>query len=474
MSGSTISQPSLHDELSASLCVLTSTELTNCQLPTIADCNIFSREGLAQATALTDADVLIVITTRHRLQVSDSSLAFLADSLSCNPDTALAYADYVAVDAKGSKTMRILNDAEAHVLRDSFDYGPAIAVRRADALRAIAEMPDCQWGAIYALTLAMQRIGSIYHTGVPSGILFSAEHRDSGERQFDYVNPANADYQAEMERIATHHLKAIGADVRPENRIPFVTKGSFANKASVIIPVKNRCATVADAIRSALNQETDFPYNIIVIDNHSTDGTSDVIRDIAAQDSRVVHLIPQRADHGIGGCWNEGVASQQCGQYAVQLDSDDIYSDAHTLQKVVEAFAERPYAMVVGSYKLVDFDLNTLPPGVIDHREWTDENGANNILRINGMGAPRAFATEWLRENPMPDVSYGEDYAAVLAATRKYLVGRIFDVLYLCRRWGGNSDAGLSPEQEAKHNAFKDKLRSDEVGKRLKVKWANG
>lgn len=401
--------------------------------------------------------------TSH-FEMSAESLAFMIECLE-GQNAAMVYADYVAEQGT-TKTLRQLNDAERHVCRDTFDFGPLLVMRRADALRAL-EGTECKRSAVYALTLGLQRIGTLYHTGVPIGTVADDDERDSGVKQFDYLRPDTAETQRECERIFTAHLRTIGAAVSPDKRIDARPRSEFERRASVVIPVRNRVRTIADAIGSALKQRTSFDFNVIVVDNHSDDGTTQLVEKLAAADERIVHLIPRQTTLGIGGCWNEAAASTACGKYAVQLDSDDLYAHPGALQTVVDKFSERPYALVVGSYKLVDFALEELPPGVVDHREWTDTNGANNILRINGMGAPRAFATDWLRKHPMPNVSYGEDYAAVLAATRRYHVGRIFDVVYLCRRWDGNSDAGLAIDAQAAHDAYKDKLRSDEIEARI-------
>ncbi|MCI5777992.1 MAG: glycosyltransferase family 2 protein [Bacteroidales bacterium] len=436
-------------------------------LPTTTIDNIFSAEAMLDwLRGGTSAYVGMSSTTTSFSAIVDS-IGFMVDCLE-GQEASLVYADYVVL-AQGGKHLKSLADAEEHVSRDSFDFGPLLVCRRADAIKALTPCPaHCTTSAFYALTLGLQRIGSLYHTGVPVGFVTENDNRDSGVKQFDYVNPINVNVQKEREAIFTAHLKAIGAlSVEPEKRKPVKSHAQFARRASVIIPVRNRVDTVGDAVRSALSQHTSFDFNVIVVDNHSDDGTTDLLARMAAEDERVVHIVPTRQDLGIGGCWNEAVASSECGQYAVQLDSDDLYSSDNALQAMVKKFAEQPYALVVGSYKLVDFNLEDLPPGVIDHREWTDANGANNILRINGMGAPRAFNTEWLRRHPMPNVSYGEDYAAVLRATRQYLVGRVYDVVYLCRRWRGNSDAGLTDKAQAAHDAYKDKLRSDEIKARI-------
>ena len=271
-----------------------------------------------------------------------------------------------------------------------------------------------------------------------------------------------------MEEICTEHLKRIGAYIAPGFRTvspdpdfkPEVT-------ASVIIPVFNRVRTVADAVHSALSQECDFDYNVIVVDNHSTDGTSEKLASI--EDRRLKVIVPERDDLGIGGCWNLAVNSPHCGMYAVQLDSDDIYRDGSTLQKIIDLFRSEGCGMVVGAYEMTDFDLNPLPPGIIDHREWTEENGRNNALRVNGLGAPRSFVVPLLRTIGFPNVSYGEDYAVGLRICREYRIGRIYEPLYCCRRWEGNSDAALSIERVNANNIYKDSIRTWELEARIRM-----
>lgn len=426
---------------------------------------LFASQAMSDALEATRTPYVALVTSVKSLTLLPESLSFMVDCLD-GQEASMVYADYVAV-ADGSKTLVQLPDPEKYVVRDSFDFGPLIVTRTADAIKVISEALPSEASAFYSLTLGLQRVGELYHTGVPLGFLSDDDVRDSGDKQFDYVDPRNTSVQKERELLCSSFLRSIGALVSPEGLVPAKPHGDFPRRASVVIPVRNRVNTVADAIRSALSQRTSFDFNVIVVDNHSDDGTSCVVADFARRFENVVHLVPESRDLGIGGCWNLAVADPRCGTYAVQLDSDDLYSSPSSLQTIVDKFSERDYALVVGSYKLVDFALNEIPPGVIDHKEWTDDNGFNNILRINGMGAPRAFSTSWLRKHPFPNVSYGEDYAAVLAATRRYIVARIFNVLYLCRRWGGNSDAGLSRQAQAAHDAFKDKLRSDEIRLRI-------
>lgn len=380
----------------------------------------------------------------------------------------MVYADhYVVKDGIGEAHPLI--DLQEGALRDDFDFGTVTLVRT-DVLREFTERQSrgYEYAALYAFRLYMQRKGLIFHL---NEYLYTSEMLDmrkSGEKQFDYVNPRNREVQIEMEQAVTEHLTIIGALVdNKKYKEPQFTLGDFPMEASVIIPVFNREKTIADAVRSALSQEASFEYNVIVVDNHSTDNTGKILREIA--DPRLVVIVPERTDLGIGGCWNEAVYSKSCGRFAVQLDSDDLYSGTDTLQRIVDCFHEQRTGMVIGSYRMCDFDLQTLPPGIIDHREWTDDNGANNALRINGLGAPRAFFTPLLREVGFPNTSYGEDYALGLWFSRTYRIGRIYDELYLCRRWGGNSDADLSIDKLNKNNSYKDKLRTIELLARKKM-----
>ena len=290
--------------------------------------------------------------------------------------------------------------------------------------------------------------------------------RTSGEKQFDYVDPKNRAVQIEMEEICTEHLKRIGAWLAPDFK-DVTFEQSFPVTATVVIPVFNRIRTVKDAVESALSQKCDFPFNVIVVDNHSSDGTTELLAQMAEADSRLVHLIPERNDLCIGGCWNLAVHHELCGEFAVQLDSDDVYSGPDTLVRIFAAFREQKCAMVVGTYQMTDFQMNPIPPGVIDHKEWTADNGRNNALRINGLGAPRAFWTPLLRKLNLPNTSYGEDYALGLRISREYRIGRIYDVLYCCRRWEGNSDAALDIEKVNANNLYKDRIRTWELEARI-------
>ena len=383
-------------------------------------------------------------------------------------DASMGYSHYCkSVDGVVVEAPTI--EYQAGSLRNDFDFGSVLLFRTSALKQYLAEsLAPCEYAGLYQLRLAMIRVGRIYHHCEYVYTECEYDTRKSGEKQFDYVNPAQRNVQIEMEQVCTHHLKAIGG-LLPACKYEKIdlSAGDFPVEASVIIPVLNRESTIADAITSVLWQQTTFAFNILVVDNHSTDRTPAIIDSFA--DERVVHIIPSRNDLGIGGCWQLAVNDERCGRFAVQLDSDDIYSDENTLQRVVDGFYAQQCAMLIGSYRICDFELNTLPPGIIDHREWSEENGRNNALRINGLGAPRAFFTPVIREVGFPNVSYGEDYAVGLAISRRYRIGRIYDVLYLCRRWGGNSDAALSHAKVNAHNLYKDSLRTAELKARLEL-----
>ncbi len=381
----------------------------------------------------------------------------------------LLYSDYYTeIDGEQQRVPTI--DYQEGSLRDDFNFGSVLFYRTSVLREAVAGFDaDYKAAGLYDLRLRASRIAPVVHINEFLYRDVTTDNRKSGEKLFDYVDPRNRANQIEMEQACTAHLKAIGAYLEPHFKDISIEAGDFPVEASVIIPVRNRVQTIADAVKSALSQTTDFNYNVIVVDNHSTDGTSEILEKIAAEDSRLLHLCPERPDLGIGGCWNYGINDPRCGKFAVQLDSDDVYSDSNTLAKVVAAFKELKCGMVVGTYSLTDFHGNPLPPGVIDHREWTPDNGRNNALRINGLGAPRAFYTPLLREIHLPNTSYGEDYAVALAISREYQIGRIYDVLYLCRRWEGNSDSALPIDKVNANNLYKDRIRTWEVAARRKL-----
>ena len=413
----------------------------------------------------TDAAYALVCLKTSGVDLGPSALERLL-RVAADSNAAMVYSDHYTIK-EGKRTLHPLIDYQEGSLRDDFDFGPLLLFDTR-MLEKYAQQEDCKewkYAGWYDLRLFLSRQGQIFHLNEYLYSETETDYRASGVKQFDYVNPANREVQVEMEKAVTEHLDIIGATVdTTAYACPDFGEQDFPVEASVIIPVKNRVKTITDAINSALGQKTLFEYNVIVVDNHSDDGTTEAIDNIG--DNRLLHLIPERTDLGIGGCWNMAVNDNRCGRFAVQLDSDDLYSSPYTLQTIVEAFRKQKAAMVVGSYRMCDFQLNTLPPGLIAHREWTEHNGPNNALRINGLGAPRAFFTPLLRQIQFPNTSYGEDYALGLVFSRKYRIGRIYDELYLCRRWEGNSDAALSIEKINANNLYKDRLRTLEISAR--------
>lgn len=416
----------------------------------------------------TDADYLLLCTRMASVRWGLYALErFLrtADDMGA----VMVYSDHYSLE-EGALTKHPAIDYQAGSLRDDFDFGSLWLIKSQALLDYVAQTDrvDYQYAGIYDLRLYLSRKGEIFHLNEYLYTEAELDTRKSGEKQFDYVNPRNREVQIEMERACTAHLEKVGAIVDTNfYRQPDFDEQDFACEASVVIPVFNREKTIADAVKSALSQKTNFPYNVIVVNNHSTDSTGEILDSI--DDGRLIQIVPGRTDLGIGGCWNVAVNSDHCGKFAVQLDSDDLYSSPKTLQKIVDAFHEQKAAMIIGSYRMCDFDLNTLPPGLIDHKEWTEDNGCNNALRINGLGAPRAFFTPLVRQIQFPNTSYGEDYALGLAFSRRYRIGRIYDELYLCRRWGGNSDAALSVERVNANNLYKDRLRTMELKARQQM-----
>ncbi len=421
-----------------------------------------SSNTIASIAENTDADYVMICTRHTTIGWGNNTLErFLR--VADDTDAVMVYADhYKMVEGKMEKHPVI--DYQSGSLRDDFDFGSLWCIK-AQALADYIAQPDreeYQFAALYDLRLYLSRVGEIFHL---NEFLYSEaelDTRKSGEKQFDYVNPRNREVQIEMEKACTQHLGKVGALIDTTfYRQPDFGEQDFEYEASVIIPVFNREKTVADAVKSALGQKANFKFNVIVVNNYSTDRTGEILDELKADN--LIQIVPERTDLGIGGCWNEAINSSFCGKFAVQLDSDDLYSSPKTLQKIVDAFYKQKAAMIIGSYRMCDFDLNTLPPGLIDHKEWTDENGCNNALRINGLGAPRAFFTPLVRQIQFPNTSYGEDYALGLAFSRRYRIGRIYDELYLCRRWGGNSDAALSVEKVNANNLYKDRLRTMEL-----------
>ena len=426
---------------------------------------VFKSETIREIAAATNTDYALVYTKTTTLELGYLALERLLQ-IAQDTEAGMVYADHFQV--KGDEQVKApVIDYQKGSLRDDFDFGSVLFFNAKALKESVSRMTESYLHAgLYDLRLKLSQLYALVHANEYLYSEVEEDNRKSGEKQFDYVDPRNRDRQIEMEKACTQHLKEIGGYLEPNFKDIDFNQGDFEVEASVIIPVRNRAATISAAIESVLKQQTSFKFNIIIIDNHSTDGTTEAI-DAFKADERVVHLVPERNDLGIGGCWNYGVNDARCGKFAVQLDSDDLYKDEHTLQTIVNAFYEQKCAMVIGSYMMTDFDLNELPPGVIDHKEWTPDNGRNNALRINGLGAPRAFYTPVLRAIGLPNTSYGEDYAMGLNISRQYQIGRIYDVLYLCRRWGGNSDAALSIEKVNANNLYKDRIRTWELEARI-------
>jgi hypothetical protein len=383
-------------------------------------------------------------------------------------DALMSYCGYYESKGTDITTHPVIEYTKGSI-RDDFDFGPLVLIKTKSLTEFLAlEHEDFTHAGWYSFRLFISRQGQIALSDKIRYTYIEPDHRLSGEKQFDYVNPMNRNRQIEMEKAATGHLHKIGALVMPPFDELDFDKNNFLTEASVIIPVLNREKTITDAIRSVLLQKTNFPFNLIIVDNHSTDKTSALIAGFC--DSRIVHHIPFRKDLGIGGCWNEAINHPACGRFAIQLDSDDLYSDENTIQRIVEKFHQEKCAMVIGSYQMVNFNLEEIPPGIIDHREWSDNNGPNNALRINGLGAPRAFYTPIIRKVGFPNVSYGEDYAVAITISREHKIGRIYEPIYLCRRWESNTDSNLSIEKANAHNRYKDSLRATEIEIRQRKK----
>ena len=385
----------------------------------------------------------------------------------------MVYTDYYAI-INGEKKNHPVIDYQEGSLRDDFNFGSLLLYNVGALKEAVTRMDEnYRFAGLYDLRLKVSQRYPLVHINEYLYTEIEEDRRASGEKIFDYVDPKNRQVQIEMEQACTQHLKEVGAYLSPQFEEIEFNKNHFEQEASVIIPVRNRVKTIKDAITSVLKQKTDFPFNLIVVDNHSTDGTTEAIGEFKG-DGRLIHIIPGRDDLGIGGCWNLGVHHPKCGKFSVQLDSDDVYSGEDTLQKIVDAFYEQQCAMVVGTYRMTNFHMEEIPPGIIDHREWTPDNGRNNALRINGLGAPRAFYTPVLRDIKVPNTSYGEDYALGLNISRRYQIGRIYDVLYLCRRWEDNSDASLDIVKMNVNNLYKDRIRTWELQARKKETMDNG
>lgn len=430
-----------------------------------------STETVKKIAAKSDSEYSLVYTKESTLVMGLFALERMV-GLGRDTGAAMLYADhYLIVDQK--RNINPVVTYQKGSLRDDFNFGSVLLYKSAALKEAAARMTvDYKFAGLYDLRLKASQKASLEH--INEYMYTEVEHdtRKSGEKIFDYVDPKNRAVQIEMEAACTEHLKNIGGFLKPEFKHIEFNENNFEFEASVIIPVYNRIKTVKDAVASVLKQKTNFKFNLIIIDNHSTDGTFEAIEEFAT-DKRLIHLVPERNDLGIGGCWNAGVHHPKCGKFAVQLDSDDIYSDENTLQKVVDSFYEQNCAMVVGTYMMTNFNMEMIAPGIIDHKEWTPDNGRNNALRINGLGAPRAFYTPVLRAVKVPNTSYGEDYALGLNISREYQIGRIYDVLYHCRRWDGNSDAALDIVKMNAHNTYKDRIRTWELMARIELNKKN-
>jgi hypothetical protein len=417
---------------------------------------------------ITTTEYILIYTKAFPLDLGKFALRRMMQVCE-NTDAGMVYSDYFEDKNKVLSPHPVI-DYQKGSLRDDFSFGSVILYKTSAFKDACKKMDqEFRFAGLYDLRLKVSQNHPVVH--LPEMLYTEIEHdtRKTGEKQFDYVDPRNRTVQIEMEAACTDHLKKINGWLEPEFREISFEGDEFEFEASVIIPVKNRVKTVSDAIRSVLSQEAKFRFNLIVIDNHSTDGTTEMISAFKKSSDKVIHIIPERLDLGIGGCWNEGIFHKKCGKFAIQLDSDDLYIDNTVITRIVEAFYNQKCAMVVGSYKMVNFNLEDLPPGVIDHKEWTPENGRNNALRINGLGAPRAFYTPVIRSIRVPNVSYGEDYAVGLAISRHYQIGRLYEPMYLCRRWEGNTDAALDVNKTNVHNLYKDRLRTIELLARMQL-----
>ncbi|MGV8962265.1 MAG: glycosyltransferase family 2 protein [Candidatus Saccharimonadaceae bacterium] len=424
--------------------------------------NIQSTQTVLKISELSNAEYTLIYQKSTVLQLGYFALERMI-KIAEDTSAGMIYADYYAI-ADGQKKNHPVIDYQEGSLRDDFNFG-SLLLFKSSVLKEAAQRMKHQsydFAGLYDLRLKVSQNNELAHINEYLYTEIDEDTRKSGEKIFDYVDPKNRKVQIEMEQSCTKHLKDVGAYLEPQFQAIAFDKNNFEYEASVIIPVRNRIKTVKDAIKSVLIQKTNFKFNLIIVDNHSTDGTTEAIKELAA-DEKIIHVIPNRDDLGIGGCWNMGVHHEKCGKFAIQLDSDDVYSGDNTLQTIVNAFYEQNCAMVVGTYQMTDFDMNSIPPGIIDHKEWTPANGRNNALRINGLGAPRAFYTPVLRDIKVPNTSYGEDYALGLNISRNFQIGRIYDVLYLCRRWEDNSDASLDIVKMNGHNTYKDRIRTWEL-----------
>ena len=448
-----------------------SVSFDNPKIVNIISNSIYSTQFYEKLVNEINSDFLFLILDEN-ISLGQNCLKRFLD-VAADTNSGIVYSDYLEKD-DSTITKHPVIDYQLGSIRDDFDFGKMLLFNSKELKEAIRQLDnDYSFASLYGIRLKISQSKLI--TRIPEFLytISKSDKRKSGQKIFDYVDPKNREVQIEMETAATDHLKKINAYLTSDFTPLNFDKDTFPVEASVIIPVKNRVKTISDAVTSALNQKANFNFNVIVVDNFSNDGTTELLEDLASEDKNLVHLVPSRKDLLIGGCWNEAVNSRRCGKFAVQLDSDDMYFDGNTLSKIVNKFYEEKCAMVIGTYKMTNFDLQEIPPGIVDHKEWTFENGKNNALRINGLGAPRAFYTPILRKIQLPNTSYGEDYAVSLKIFRDYKIGRIYDPVYVCRRWEGNTDSNLSVEQTNKNNLYKDRIRAIEILARQKKNGTN-
>jgi len=443
----------------------------NSQIEIPNGCEVLSVENLTSSKTIDsilksdDSNYVLLFTQDSHYELGQFAIERFYNVIN-STQAAMVYSNYFAVN-ENSIVRHPVNDYQLGSLRDDFDFGSLLFINRNYCQSFLSE-EEYKFAGLYELRLHLSRQSEFIRIPEFLYTTIETDTRKSGVKQFDYVNPKNRDVQIEMEKVVTSHLKKINAYLEPNFKKVEFKDDDFEFEATVVIPVKNRVSTIADAINSVLSQKANFKFNCIVVDNYSTDGTTEKIKEIASKDERLIHVIPERKDLGIGGCWNEALQNKNCGRFAIQLDSDDIYANENTIQIVVDTFRKEKCAMVVGTYRMINFKLEEIPPGIVDHKEWTPDNGRNNALRINGLGAPRAFYTPILREYKIPNVSYGEDYSVGLMISRDYQIGRIYEPIYLCRRWEGNSDAALDIDKQNIYNEYKDRIRTIEVLARIR------
>jgi hypothetical protein len=440
-----------------------SAEVFGCKVINVPSIN--STAAVKAIAAKSDTNYSLIYTKYTSLSFVLFSLERMVNIIE-DTGAAMVYADHFKQVGDSRSNYPVI-DYQFGSLRDDFDFGSVLFYRNDAIKEAVSRMDiDYKFAAMYDLRLKVSQKGDLEHINEYLYYDVETDTRKSGEKIFDYVDPKNRAVQIEMEQACTEHLKVIGGYLKPKFKDVQFAEDNFEYEASVIIPCKNRVRTIKDAITSALSQKTNFKYNVIVVDDNSDDGTVDIIKSFK-ENEKLIYIAQDKSYHAIGGNWNVAIHHPKCGKFAIQLDSDDVYSDEHSLQKMVDAFYEQNCAMVVGTYRMTNFQMETIPPGIIDHKEWTPDNGRNNALRINGLGAPRGFYTPMLRTINFPTTKYGEDYAVGLRVSREYQIGRIYEVVYLCRRWDGNSDASLEIEKVNANNTYKDRLRTWELKARV-------